>query len=444
MKPRLLSILCVTYILLILYASIMPFDFSADPEDVTGHYRRAWQFWPFGSEVRAGGTDLMINFALYVPLGFLVAARGRGRRGAAYLPAFVCAVLAAAATSAVAESLQLLSMRRIAGAHDLLMNTIGGAAGGLLGVAFGRSASVWLRRRLRLRWARGPVSSLGLLLLLLLAADAVSPFRPALDYTAVARSAGESHWVLSEGLALHPWHRWLVQRGIVYAILAGLLAVSSASDPRPRPFRGCVLAIAFAAGAELSKLFIISRQVNVANVAVSACAAVAGSLLCWAMAGRLSTRAKASLAIAALAGYLAYLGWTPFTFVWDPAAMAAKMPRGALWLPLSHYALSGRPNDVRLFVRTLTLLAALTCASRLRWGWLNRGSRWSRALKAAPLAAALGLILELGQFPIPRRVPSVTDVFCFALGAAIGAMIPLAGARSGNATVQLAHPVGAQ
>jgi len=43
--------------------------------------------------------------------------------------------------------------------------------------------------------------------------------------------------------------------------------------------------------------------------------------------------------------------------------------------------------------------------------------------KAALAAGVLGLALELGQFFLPARVPSATDVFCFALGGAIGAWV---------------------
>jgi len=57
----------------------------------------------------------------------------------------------------------------------------------------------------------------------------------------------------------------------------------------------------------------------------------------------------------------------------------------------------------------------------LNGGWLDRGRRGRRILKAVTVAVAIGLILELAQFLLPPRVPSITDVACFALGGAIGA-----------------------
>lgn len=418
----------------------MPFDLRADFDRARGGLHRAWGYPPFGQKYRTSRTDLVSNFVFYIPLGLLLATRATVRRGAARAPALIATVLVVLATSLTAECLQLFSAGRISSAQDVLMNAAGGTVGGLAGIALGRRAWVWLRRRIRLRWVRRPVSLAGILLLVLLAADAAFPYRPTLDVSEVVRNVRNSRFSLGAGLALHPWHRWVVCRAGVYAVLAVLLAVSSMRHLRPRWLYGAAVAAGFAAAAEPLKVFIVSRCMNVANVLVSACGAAAGGLFGMAMAGRISKRAKVALAVALVAGYVVYLEWTPFAFAWDSEAALAKVPWGAEWLPLYHYAMGAGANDVRLFVRTLVLLATLTHVAGLGWRRLSRGTRWSRACKAALLAGVLGLILEMGQFLLPGRVPSVTDVFCFALGGLIGAAVKPPGSQPGHFRPEPAEP----
>ncbi len=427
MRTRLLSILCVVYVLLVLYASVMPFDLHADLDMARDHFEQAWGYWPFGT-TRTSRIDLATNFMLYVPMGILVATRLSLRRRSRRSLALLAGVLVSAGTSLTAESAQLFSVSRLTGAHDVLMGVIGGAVGAAVGAALGRATWISLRRELRLRWAARPVSMAGMVLMMMLAADALFPFLPTLDVSTVAKSVKASHFSLTSGLALHTWHHWLLKRGFVYAVLAGLLMRPAGRPGRFRRLRGFILVVGFAAIAECGKLFIISRNANIANVVISACGALAGVWLCAGLARRMSSRALVGWAIVLLAGYVTYIQIfsedVPFRFAWDPAAMRAKVPSGARWLPLYHYAVSGRANDVCLFVRTLVLLASLAYLGRVRYGSLDAGGAWSRSLRAALLGAGAGLLLELGQFLLPGRVPSVTDVFCFALGAALGCLIP--------------------
>ncbi len=76
MKLGLLTAGWLTYLLLLLYGSLMPPDFHADWPIVQQKYQGAFDFWPFGPH-HASRSDMVSNFALYVPLGFLTAARWR-------------------------------------------------------------------------------------------------------------------------------------------------------------------------------------------------------------------------------------------------------------------------------------------------------------------------------------------------------------------------------
>lgn len=419
MKLRLLTILCVVYLGLLGYASLMSRELRIDRDAAVRRWERAWDTWPFEPGAPVSGSDAVSNFLLYVPLGALVATR---LRFVPHLPRFLVAtgvLLLASTLSAAVETCQIFLPPRVPSAKDWLLNSAGGLTGAVGGVLWGRAAWWKLVRWSRRRWRRRPLALAAVALLVLLAADALVPFYPTIQLRGVWRGLKGSHFVLAEGLAVRPWHEWLVTKAGVYAALTALLAGSSVSPWRTRWLRAAVLGAAVAAGLEVGKIFIVSRVFNVANVAVAVAGCGAAALLGAAWDGKVTPRGQKLLALGGLLVYIVYIQWTPFTFTWDPALVRSKLPSGPEWAPLYHYAMGARLEHARLFLRTLVLLGALVYVARLGGGWLDRGPRGARALKAALLAGAMGLFLEAGQLFLPR-VPSVTDVTCFAVGGALG------------------------
>lgn len=417
---RVLTGLCISYLLLLLYASLMPFDLVAEEPVVREHLRRALGSWPFGHYVHTSRADMLSNFALYVPLGGLLAMRWTVRRTAFRWFCGFAAGAAACCVSFAVEAGQLWSMTRIASAQDWLVNTCGGFLGAAIGAACGRRAWVSLTRAVRLRLARRPIALVAAALLLILAADGLFPFLPTLDVSQVKAGLRGSHLALSGGFAAHPWHHWPVRRAAVYAVLAALLGAASLDSQRGRFLRGAVLTIGFVLAVEVAKPFIVSRVANIANVVTGAAGAAIGGLSGVALAGRLRRRAASFLAAGLVVIYLVYLEGRPFQFRWEPPAMRQKVPRGAEWLPIYHYAMGARPEDVRLFCRTLILTAALALAMLLP---RSRPAGRREMAAAVVLAGGLGLCLEALQFLLPGRVPSTTDVCTFALGGLLGTWV---------------------
>ena len=432
MGLRLLGALCAVYFLLLVYASLMPFDLEADWSRASVRLDRALRTWPFGDVVHTSRSDLLSNFLLYVPLGLLLAARWSPGRRAPRILAALGAILAASATSLLVEAAQLLSLARVASAQDWVMNSLGGVVGGVAGAAYGRRMWNALVRGAGRYLARRPIALVAAILLVLLAADAVFPFLPTLEVSQVKRNLKASHLSLLAGLAEHPWHHWMVRRVGVYAVLVLLLGGSSTRRSPQKWLRGAAATIALAAAMEIAKPFIVSRSANVASVVMSAAGAILGALGGWVMGGRLSARGKILLATGLLAAYIVYMEWEPFVVTCDAALMRGKIPSGAEWLPLYHYAMGARAEDVRLFARGVLLVAGLTYTIGLGRQGAVGGRRVRRMLTAAAWAGLLGLVLEGGQFLIPNRVPSITDVFSFALGGALGSWVvtaPLPGLR---------------
>ena len=420
MKLRLLTILGVLYGAMLVYASLMPFDFVAG-EHIGHKIHRFWSYWPFNPTARISGSDVVSNLALYVPLGWLITVRCRLGRVRAHL-SLTIAVLVCSTVSACVELLQITTISRTSSAADWLLNTISGCAGATAGAVCGKGLWVGGIRWLRRCWNTRPVDIATLALMGLLAADALAPYIPTILLKQVWRSLKISHFDIGGGLALHPWHWWVVTRGLVYAVLTMLLATWGGLKPGLKQWiRAATVAAGFALSLELVKPMIVSRTINVANVLTSWSGCLVAVLIGAFFAGRMVTDRKLELAIAALLTYVFYLAWTPFNFVWDPEMFRKALPSSVQLLPLYHYAMGAKLNHARLFVQSVFLQGILVYLLRVRFGWFE-GTRTGIAFAAISIGA-LGLLLEGGQIFLPSRTPSMTDIYCFALGGVLGAWI---------------------
>ncbi len=420
MKLRLLTILGMLYGVMLVYASLMPFDFVLG-EHIGHQIHRFWSYWPFNHTARISGSDVVSNLALYVPLGWLITVRCRLGGVRVYLSLMI-AVLICSTVSACVELAQITTLSRTSSAADWLLNTISGCSGATAGAICGKGLWVggiqWLRRC----WNTRPVDIATLALMGLLSADALAPYIPTILLKQVWHSLKRSHFDIVGGLALHPWHWWVVTRVLVYAVLTMLLAAWGGQKPDlKRWIRAAAVAACFALSLELAKPMIVSRTINMANVLTSWSGCFVAVSVGAFFASRVATHRKLGLAIAALLTYLFYLWWIPFNFVWDPELFRKEVPSPVELLPFYHYAMGAKLNHVRLFVQSVFLQGILVYLLRLRFGWFEGAG--TRIALAAIFAGALGLLLEGGQIFLPSRTPSVTDIYCFALGGVLGAWI---------------------
>ncbi len=445
MKRRPLRVLATLYALLVLYGSLMPFDFTHSPAQAAGAYRSAWRTWPLATDRPPSRSDLLANLLLYVPLGALLAAPRDGRRRARGRTALL-AVAGGVTLSAAVELLQTLSPTRTAGVNDLVMNAAGTALGAGLSLLWGERALGGLRRQLRPGGAGRPLRTVAGILILLLALDALWPLLPTLQLSALKDSAKHTLRLLPlGGFTEHAWHHWVVVRAGVWGILAAVLGAVCAGDPTrenpadappdgvgaTRPYLwGALAAILLAALLEAAKVFIVGRFANPANVLASGGGAVAAMAIAARLRATLTPRGAHVLAGALLGLFVVYLAWAPFNFALPaPAPDAPDSPTARL-LPLYDYALHGHGEQVRLFVWTILLLGATTYALQVGGVRDWRTGRLRRALLAAWVAGLFGAVLEFGQVFLPTRTPSTTDILCFALGGVAGSL--LATARHGG------------
>jgi glycopeptide antibiotics resistance protein len=423
---KIVTFLCLLFGAALLYAALMPHNFTWDMAQAREGFRKAFEYWPTGEILHK--ADLVQNFLLFIPLGFLIMVRcllGRGN----VIVGLLTATLFSALISGMIEMGQLFldasdsdALQRIPSISDFTTNSAGGLAGAILAVTIGLALWKTCSGNLR-RWRlERPALLVALVMMLLLALDASAPFRPTLDLGTVWRNVKAGVWSVSEGFSLHPWHHWLVRRIAVYAVLSALLAAGMAREGRSRRLSALLLTAFFAVVIEYAKPLFIGRTFNVANPAASAIGAGVGWMLGAFMAG-LSSKGQALLGRRLIVSYMIYAAWQPFKLNWGSAAIKAKIPEGIAWLPISHYALSALAKDVINFSASIVLAAALAFARRLIDQYGERPGPWSRPMSAAVRLAVLGLILELGQFLIDGRMPTTTDVACFAIGGYLGCCI---------------------
>jgi VanZ family protein len=399
----------------------MPFDFASDV-NFADEFARVWGSWPINIPARFSGSDVASNLALYFPLGYILALRLRISRSDIFSSVLVSTILCSALSAGI-ETLQLSLISRTGSALDWFLNSLSGCAGAVAGVvcgvAFWNAIVEWLQTA----WRKRPIDIATIVFAGLLAADALSPFLPTILLKQVWRNLKMAQLNPMDAFRMHPWHWWLVTRVATFGILAMLLAVWGG---RVRPalsvwIKAAFCALGFAVCLEVGKLVIISRTFNIANIAASLIGCGIGIIIGKYSAGKISARLKVELACGAILFYVLYLAWTPFDFVWISDIHKRLDFSPVKWLPFYSYAMGSELNHVRLFVQSVFLMGILVYLLRLRFLWFEAHRLGLAA--AVSLSALLGVLAEAGQIFILSRTPSMTDVYCFALGGILGTWV---------------------
>lgn len=421
---RLIYVFGMLYAFLLIYASLMPFDIGAT-HNIEKTFSRFWDDWPIDPNADISGSDVMSNLLLYMPLGWIVAVGGV-LRGVSGPVAIVIATTVCMLLSFAVEMTQMILDSRFSSGADWVLNTISGALGSIAGVAFGKRIWFGGLRWFQVCWQTRPAAIGTLMFIILLAADAWAPYLPTLLLKQIWRSLEGSHFNALEGLALYPWHWWVMTRIMLYMLLTVLLV--SWGGRKDVPSLGVSIGASVGAAGlafvlEIGKIFIASRTFNIANVLTSCFGSLAGAVIAIFFLDKVSPLRKLESMCAVIFIYMIYLWWFPFDFTWNVDNIQKGLPTFIEILPLYHYAMGAELNHIRLFVQSIFLLGLLTFLLRTRFGW----TRFKRGgiFISAGIAGIFGMVLEGGQLLLPSRTPSMTDVYCFAAGASIGAWIPM-------------------
>jgi VanZ family protein len=419
---RILGILAFGYFILLVYASLMPYDFHTGI-DFQWHINQALHAWPVNPYARVSGSDILSNLILYIPLGALFATYFSAKKYARW-KTFSASLLICIATSFSIETVQLFSTLRTASITDLMMNSISGTIGAAAGTLCGFPLWQNISASLELRRQSNPIDILTLLFTGLLVADALSPYLPTLLLSEVWHSIKTSYFNPIAGFAQHPWHWWLVTHVMVYIIFTWMVSQwQMREDSKAGVLHAGLFCSLFTIIIECSKIFITSRVVNTANIIANSGGILLAVIILHLWRHPASSKTRLVLGITALSIYILYIGWTPFNFAYSAEAFAANLPHGVEFLPFYHYAMGASLNHVRLFIQTIIFSAALIYFVRL----LLKHTGYSRShiVLAILISGGIGLLQEGGQLFLPSRTPSMTDIYCYMLGGLLASRIPL-------------------
>ena len=355
---------------LILYGSLFPWEFHRlDPNfDIWRQLRSSWpdelNRWLF--------KDVLLNVAIYVPLGFLGVPAFPRPRWRSWVVPILCGI----ALSAVVEFAQLYTYTRVTSACDFLAN----ATGTVLGTAIGHRVRLEWRHRTHLRSRPDE-----LLILALFGAWQLFPFFPVHGRTALLGNLSEL-----------PHLDWLAFVTAFIGWLCAGLAARTLLPGRRVFWLGVLLPI---------KPLIVDRGLTGAEVVAAVLALV---LLTQTV---LPVRLVTVLAVA----LVALRELMPLTF------SAAAIPFN--WIPFR--AALGADDWLRTSGILIDKLFLITAAIWLLW---RSGVRlW---LATAAMAAAL-IALELVQTHLPGRTPESTDAV---LAIAAGLLLNLVHSRRARGT----------
>jgi VanZ family protein len=407
-------VLLVVWCCFIVYGSLVPFRFSADPDFARSNLAKVPIVAFQAGTKNFSLSDVVANVLLFIPFGLLLAGSGFRAVGRGWLRR-ICAIGALAFGLAVAIELgQLFSAGRRASGIDVEFDVLGalvGSVGAYLLQRYEKQAEAWLHA------ARAEPRLVPIVLLALwLGSDAFYPFAVTLDVSTAWHNLRHAKWVPFR----EPQGFWLdrvVDEAVMFAMLSALMRstlVRHISAVRAAVWAVCA-AVAFSVALEAGKLLVVGRLPNVENVLLASAGAGCGVtlaplLMAWPPVRR---RLEWLLAVLSLL-LLVYSELTPFAFALSSSAVATNTGR-IEWMPLLSYSRADVQSALFDLWRKLVLSGF--------WGFslaLASGATPGRVTCAGLL---VGAVLEATQLLTPGRVPSVGDALVFALGAWIGAAV---------------------
>jgi VanZ family protein len=401
--------------LFIIYATTLPFDFSASDELIRKRLSEIWEHPLRGA--RSAVRDVVSNVLLFMPWGFLLGIwlAGRGRH---FVVALTAALLSGAIMSGTVEFIQLFSPARQASPVDVVTNTFGSTVGAAIGWPFARSIWPQVSIQIRQLLATRPVMVCALATAAGLVIAGLTPFELSLQPSDLKAALGAARPIpfrapVEGSAAAARFCLWGAEL-LVWVMAGGLFALAAREAGR----RGnAVIAWATVPAAALScvievlHLMIPERNVDLTSVALAVAGSTIGSVSVARSADTDARRwVKPALLLWGAAVVLA--AWNPPRFAW---------PNPPFWkpdmvVPFWSYFDSRSLADLADLVKQVLVFVPL--------GALLAARSWRQSFTGAVLIGlALGALLELGQAFVPGRSSDITDAISAASGSGLGLML---------------------
>ncbi len=374
-------------------------------------------------------ADLVANFILFIPLGFLwlgaVDLDRRSRVAAICITPLLAVILAALAVAI--EFAQLWFPRRTVSINDIAAESLGGLAGLLLWLIVGRASVRGLRSLAAPSGESPPILRLLRLYTLGLLLYAVQPLDLTFSPTEIERKFADGK------INLIPFRydyggffESLWGMGVDFLLFIPIGIMFRLQRPGRSLAAAALMALALAAAIETVQIFIFSRFVDGTDILMAALGGALGAWLAPQIArrggeARITLPVRLALALALTALYavpLAAAFWHPFQLERESAVVAQQLRRMIDWPFRKHYygsEFSAMSNILR------GLMLFLPLGALWRWACGPELARWfaARAMVFA-LITLIGIAIELGQAFLATQYADSTDFLVYLTGAAAG------------------------
>ena len=362
----------------ILYGSLIPFDFSAVALARISPARLA-----HASLDHVRFDDLVLNLLIYVPIGAAFVVRGSPAL-ATRIARVPWAIALGALLSLTAETLQLAESERVASWVDVLVNTLGTAAGAILGAGLYLFSARALGR-LRRGWIERPFSTGALILTAGLVSYHLAPF----DFVTQTEGLRESFrrarfdlrgFGLAASAASFDWWSMAQASGVFWFMVLGCVVALAKRESGREGFRAIALSVRDAATIiiliELMQTFTVSHGFDLSDL-VSRCAAAT----CGAWLGICAVERTTRQALFCLTSSPSYHG--------DHGLVRAE--GGSPILRKKQPSLSIRPESVPRIPTALLMSVALVQAAAVV---VAPGTG-----RTGPIADSLTCVFSVAQLP---------------------------------------------
>jgi glycopeptide antibiotics resistance protein len=438
--------------ILTFYGCLIPLRYRPLPLDEALTAFRQISF--FDPSLLGARGDWVVSIVQFAVLSYLyMAALCVDRRRVLGLAAAALVVPGCVVLSVCLELLQLYFPPRTVSLNDIAVESLGGVAGALFWLLAGQRLTDWTRRFWNVRGIPDIADQALSAYLALLMIVQLMPF----DLTV---GAGEVVQKYHEGkIHLIPFpetRSWGVGLSLTKALTNAAcflpLGVLAALSRRWAGLGGCQairLGLVVPGLVEFSQLFVYSRYVDVTDILTGTAAILLGWRLTRSMRGSWGAgrawiprflisvrRLKGSVVWVVLFciwyGALVLINWQPFDFTTDPARFATADGeltdenttvwgrRRMSWAPLVDYYWGSKYNALDQFVRKILSFVPMGIPMQLM---RRDGSQPMSGLRGVLLALLLGLVIESGQYFIPSRHPSTSDLLLECCGAWLGILV---------------------
>lgn len=437
MKRKLFTVLCVLYVLFVVYNTLLPFRFDYGWHDLPARLQTInWHVAWHGPQ-RASLTDIGGNILLFVPLGFCLTMR---LRFAHCRHPMVWAIVGSAVLSLAIEFAQLFIAARHSALHDVINNTLGGLIGAGAAMLYAVTLSASVTNLFYHLLAHRPV------LLIVLAFGVCHMLAALMPFTVSITVSELLQNVKAINLGL------LTQRSL------GSLLLNTPTTHDAQPFDilgfwdevifwtvgGYVLTFCYRLywqrrpygklllfGAPLGyfllvegvQLLITSRVSDINDVLSGYLGVLIGMLL-YALLTPLRRRTSRTVMDVLRLPLLLYVvsllfsGWQPFDWTFSAASLSQKMIPQHLIPFYAYFQNTDLWNMYDLITAMLSFVPlSLYKAMRGR----NKGQSWLTIFCTVTLLALLsGIVIEGMQLFSLSRAADITDVLSYGVGGSIG------------------------